>query len=290
MAAKIDKLLGKVTQFVDPKLTAKNDTQTRVLKTVDLLTNNADVFLDKIEQFGEKKKKFAFVAKEETTGNINPGMRFDSIKTRNQNDSKFPFIPLIRVKPHSLTPISPLILQAAANPETFFRNVLSPENYEFDCPYENEVKALAVPTFLHLEHLFANTQLDKSLVGKFMFIDDETKLQEAVQEINKHTILSVDLEFHLEHSFQGFSCLIQMSTVESDYVIDPLVLFDKLGLLNTVFANPGILKLFHGCDSDVIMLQKDFGIYIVNMLDTYQIAKRMNHASNSLGSLIQFGY
>ena len=41
--------------------------------------------------------------------------------------------------------------------------------------------------------------------------------------------------------------------------------------MNSIFANPGILKVLHGADGDIVWLQRDFGIYVVNMFDTGQV-------------------
>lgn len=272
--------------FIDAKNSQKINCQTKVLKTVEFLSGNSDIYLDKIEQFKEIKKKFTHTVKEEVFEDNFSDARLNHIRSQAQNDCKYPFIPVIKVKPHALIPLSPLISQARSSPEVFFQSLLNPENYEFDHPYETEIKSLAVPTHYQLEQLFSTVLLDKSLSGKFLLVDNEAKLIQAIDEISKNLIVSVDVEFHLIHSFQGFCCLIQMTAGNTDYVFDTLVLFDKMNLLNSVLANPNILKIFHGSDSDVVMLQKDFGLYIVNMIDTFQIAKRMVHNSNSLASLL----
>ena len=70
-------------------------------------------------------------------------------------------------------------------------------------------------------------------------------------------------------------------------MIDALVLKQELEILNTWTTNPNIVKLFHGCDSDIKWLQKDFGIYLVNVLDTFRLAQKFR-TSNSLGSLLGY--
>lgn len=81
--------------------------------------------------------------------------------------------------------------------------------------------------------------------------------------------------------------MLQISTREKDYIIDTLILRDELHLLNEVFTNPKIVKIFHGADSDVEWLQRDLSIYIVNMFDTHQAAKRLNLARLSLAFLLK---
>lgn len=86
---------------------------------------------------------------------------------------------------------------------------------------------------------------------------------------------------------QGFTCLLQISTREKDYIIDTLSLRDELHVLNEVFTDPKVLKVFHGADSDVEWLQRDLSIYVVNMFDTHQAAKRLGLARLSLAFLIK---
>jgi exosome complex exonuclease RRP6 len=44
--------------------------------------------------------------------------------------------------------------------------------------------------------------------------------------------------------------------------------------------------VFHGADSDIVWLQRDFGIYVVNMYDTGQAARVLNETSFSLAHLL----
>ncbi|KFG64545.1 3'-5' exonuclease domain-containing protein, partial [Toxoplasma gondii RUB] len=88
-------------------------------------------------------------------------------------------------------------------------------------------------------------------------IAEKEELQELVDELSSgaHSLVAIDLEHHSFHSYRGFTCLLQLSTREKDYIIDPFALFDHLHVLNTITANPKILKIFHGADSDIIWLQ-----------------------------------
>ena len=57
--------------------------------------------------------------------------------------------------------------------------------------------------------------------------------------------------------------------------------------LAAVFADPGIVKVLHGADSDVLWLQRDFGLYPVNMFDTGQAARVLEYPSFGLAYLLQ---
>jgi len=47
------------------------------------------------------------------------------------------------------------------------------------------------------------------------------------------------------------------------------------------------IKVFHGADSDIEWLQKDCGIYVVNMFDTHQAARELNLPAFSLAYLLK---
>jgi len=56
--------------------------------------------------------------------------------------------------------------------------------------------------------------------------------------------------------------------------VDALGLREHIGdALGPVFDNPKKVKVLHGADNDIQWLQRDFGLYIVNMFDTGQAAR-----------------
>ena len=59
-----------------------------------------------------------------------------------------------------------------------------------------------------------------------------------------------------------------MSTRKQDYIVDTLALRSDLWILNEAFTDPKIVKVLHGADSDILWLQRDLGVYVVNMFDT----------------------
>lgn len=79
---------------------------------------------------------------------------------------------------------------------------------------------------------------------------------------------------------------MQISTFTKDYVIDTIRLRSEIPNLLSIFANPQIVKVFHGSEKDIVWLQRDFGIYVVNLLDTYQLAVGIR-SNNSYGNLLQ---
>ena len=54
-----------------------------------------------------------------------------------------------------------------------------------------------------------------------------------------------------------------------------------------IFDDPNIVKVLHGADSDVEWLQRDFGLYLVNMFDTGQAARTLGLKQYGLAHLLQ---
>ena len=105
-------------------------------------------------------------------------------------------------------------------------------------------------------------------------------------------MIAIDVESHSQFSFKGYSCLIQLSTVDQDYIIDPsrgLNTPADMGVLNEIFCCPSILKVLHGGHYDVQWLQTDFGIYFVNLFDTFFASKVLEvPGGNSLANLVDY--
>jgi len=121
----------------------------------------------------------------------------------------------------------------------------------------------------------------------FQYVDDEDDLLRAIDEISAYKEVAIDLEHHSHRSFLGITCLMQLSTRDKDYIIDTLALRSKLSLLLTITADPTIVKVLHGCDRDILWLQRDLGIYVVNCFDTYFAAKMLNYPALSLAHLVK---
>ena len=80
---------------------------------------------------------------------------------------------------------------------------------------------------------------------------------------------------------------MQVSSRERDFVVDTIKLRNILGkYLRPIFANPSKVKVLHGSDYDIEWLQKDFGLYIVNLFDTGQASRVLGLSSFSLAFLL----
>ncbi|KAI2510257.1 3'-5' exonuclease [Fragilaria crotonensis] len=126
----------------------------------------------------------------------------------------------------------------------------------------------------------------------WMFVDSEAKMKHCAQELleAKPTELAFDLEFYNPSKYLQVTCLLQLSSnLGKDYVIDPFAdgVWDQVALLRPLFANPDIVKIGHCVAGDVQSLHRDFGIFVVNVFDTYEAAKVMNLAQKGLDGVCQ---
>jgi exosome complex exonuclease RRP6 len=111
---------------------------------------------------------------------------------------------------------------------------------------------------------------------EFLYVETVEDLKTLKDHLNEERVLeiAIDLEAHTIRSYQGLTCLLQISTRFKDFIVDTLKLRSQIGdSLREVFDNPAKTKVLHGADMDIQWLQRDFGLYIVNMFDTGQAAR-----------------
>ncbi|RDX95637.1 Protein RRP6-like 2, partial [Mucuna pruriens] len=117
----------------------------------------------------------------------------------------------------------------------------------------------------------------------FKLVEEVKDLKQLAAKLRSVNEFAVDLEHNQYRSFQGLTCLMQISTRTEDFVVDTLKLRIHIGpYLREVFKDPAKRKVMHGADRDIVWLQRDFGIYICNLFDTHQASKLLNLERNSL--------
>uniref|UniRef100_A0A5F9D265 Exosome complex component 10 n=1 Tax=Oryctolagus cuniculus TaxID=9986 RepID=A0A5F9D265_RABIT len=228
---------------------------------------------------------------------IRPQLRFRE-KIDNSNT---PFLPKIFVKPNAQKP-----LPRALSKERRERPQDRPEDLDVppalaDFIHQQRTQQVEQDMFAHpyqyeLDHFSPpDSVLQKPQPQLYRpvhetpchFISSLDKLVELNEKLLNCQEFAVDLEHHSYRSFLGLTCLMQVSTRTEDFIIDTLELRSEMYLLNESLTNPTIVKVFHGADSDIEWLQKDFGLYVVNMFDTHQAARLLNLGRHSLDHLLK---
>jgi len=118
-----------------------------------------------------------------------------------------------------------------------------------------------------------------------IWIDDTSNLKQLVDDLSSQPRIAVDTESNSLHAYREQVCLIQFSTAEKDYLLDPLAL-DDLSALAPIFANPQIEKIFHAAEYDLICLSRDFGFDFVNLFDTMQAARILGYKFVGLDNIL----
>ncbi|XP_067617053.1 exosome complex component 10 homolog [Eurosta solidaginis] len=200
-----------------------------------------------------------------------PQLKF---KAAVDNSALTPFMPRIKDKPNSLKPLA--VLPEYDNSG----NIVS-----YLHPYEFELMKWEVPaTQLKRTNPIVPDEINET---ELLYVNTIETLNVAIEELRQQRVMAIDVEHHSYRTFQGFTCLVQISTRHKDYLFDALELRDEMHKLNLVFTDPKIVKIFHGADMDIDWLQRDLSLYIVNMFDTHQAAKALNYARLSLSYLLK---
>lgn len=186
---------------------------------------------------------------------------------RPDNTDVSPFKPLLRNKPHATVPLEECLESPGRN------------------PYEHEINAAKYPpgtytvsppiAFLPFESTTAT------------FVDTLEGVEQMLSELKSAKEIAIDLEHHDVHSYHGLVSLMQISTRDKDWVVDTLKPWrEELQMLNEVFADPAIVKVFHGSSMDIIWLQRDLGLYVVGLFDTYHAACALGYPRRGLKYLL----
>jgi ribonuclease D len=117
-------------------------------------------------------------------------------------------------------------------------------------------------------------------------ITKQGELKRLANILADQPILAVDTESNSLYAYQEQVCLIQFSTPQADYLVDPLALGD-LSVLASIFADGNIQKTFHAAEYDILCLKRDFGFNFSNLFDTMLAARFVGRKEVGLGSILE---
>jgi exosome complex exonuclease RRP6 len=237
---------------------------------------------------------------------------FEEDENNDRNDRRTPFVPKITEKYHAITPLT-LTLKLGHGLESRFGelrstkaalapNLVAPKHH-VPHVYETEIQSLEYteeqleapsekPAKIEIIDTLQSTWVDtpQALQELGALLSQSSKDDESGSGF---TEIALDLEAHSYRTFAGLTCLIQLSFQSStgeiqNFLIDPFPLWkDLAATLGPILANPRIVKILHGADSDVQWLQRDFGLYIVNLFDTGRAARALQFSSAGYAYLLQ---
>ncbi|MDI6781448.1 MAG: HRDC domain-containing protein [bacterium] len=127
------------------------------------------------------------------------------------------------------------------------------------------------------------------LTNTITWVSTPAEIEMLLKRIEGETIIAVDTESDSLFSYFGKVCLLQISTLGMDYIIDPLALSDTNGiaLLGTIFADERVEKIFHAVQYDILCLRRDYQFEFNNIFDTMATARILGWKNTGLGNILQ---
>jgi ribonuclease D len=128
--------------------------------------------------------------------------------------------------------------------------------------------------------------MSSDLLSLPTLIESAGQFAELVDDLGRQTRIAVDTESNSLHAYRERVCLIQFSTADVDYVLDPLAL-DNISPLGPIFSNPSLEKIFHASEYDIICLRRDYGFSFANIFDTMQAGRILGRKQAGLDRLLE---
>ncbi|KAL9020715.1 MAG: hypothetical protein Q9185_002031 [Variospora sp. 1 TL-2023] len=203
---------------------------------------------------------------------LKPQRLFRKVPT---NDEASPFKPLLTSKPNAIVPLD----------ESLVTTPQPDGSIQYKHPYEVEIYASSYPELAYAQRTpIPYLPFDATSAT---WVDTPEGVQAMLQDLKGATEIAVDVEHHDMHTYVGIVSLLQISTRDRDWIVDTLVPWrEDLQILNEVFTEPRIIKVLHGSTSDIVWLQRDLGLYIVGLFDTYHASRLLGYPKHSLAYLL----
>jgi ribonuclease D len=118
-----------------------------------------------------------------------------------------------------------------------------------------------------------------------VWIDRPAPFERMVADLSVQPRIAVDTESNSLHAYREQVCLVQFSTPQTDYILDPFA-FEDLSGLGPLFSNPQIEKIFHAAEYDLLCLKRDFGFEFMNLFDTMYAARVLGYPFVGLDNML----
>uniref|UniRef100_A0A0G4I5E9 3'-5' exonuclease domain-containing protein n=1 Tax=Chromera velia CCMP2878 TaxID=1169474 RepID=A0A0G4I5E9_9ALVE len=118
------------------------------------------------------------------------------------------------------------------------------------------------------------------------FVNTKAHLRQVARYLALSPVIGVDVEHHAGGSYEGTTCLLQVSDGSCEFVIDALALRDSIGeLMGPLFSDGSVVKVLYGADNDVTWLQRDFGLRLNGLFDVRRAVSGLGMRETSLVDL-----
>ncbi|KAJ0158774.1 Exosome complex exonuclease rrp6 [Colletotrichum tanaceti] len=160
------------------------------------------------------------------------------------------------------------------------------ERYRYKHPYETEIVEAKYPNRVYEQAEPIPWQPVETTEATY--VDTYEGVLDMLEDLKKAKAIAVDLEHHDFRTYVGLTSLMQISTRGKDWIVDTLKPWrGQLEVLNEVFADPSIIKVFHGAFMDMVWLQRDLGLYVNGLFDTGMACEVLHYPQKSLAFLLK---
>jgi ribonuclease D len=115
-------------------------------------------------------------------------------------------------------------------------------------------------------------------------VQDAAGLSRLLDELRHEPAVALDTESNSFHVYRERVCLLQLSTREQDWVVDPLAV--DVRPLGELLCD-GRETILHGADYDVRCLRREFGWRLPRLFDTMVAARRLGRTALGLSALVE---
>ncbi|OPY12029.1 MAG: Ribonuclease D [Syntrophus sp. PtaB.Bin001] len=123
------------------------------------------------------------------------------------------------------------------------------------------------------------------MMNSWLWVDSASKVEEAKEDLESSSLISLDTEYDSLHYFREKLCLVQIRAAKKTYVFDPLNGID-LAFLRPYFADERMLKVTHAGDNDIRILKRDYNFEFRNLFDTHRAAHLLGCRYLALSSIV----
>ena len=120
----------------------------------------------------------------------------------------------------------------------------------------------------------------------YHFIATTEQWATCLKALRQEPRLGIDLEANSLFAYHERVCLIQISTPQADFIIDPGTIADLSGL-GEIVVNPQVEKIFHAAEYDLILMKRHYGWELNNLFDTMWAVRVLGHKQMGLANLLQ---
>ncbi len=120
---------------------------------------------------------------------------------------------------------------------------------------------------------------------RYEYVETPEHLERVIERLRGLPVIAADTEAAGYHRFLDRLSLIQLSSREENFLIDPLA-FD-VSPLKPLFEDPAVEKIFHDADYDLRILDRDAGIGLAGLFDTQIAAAFLGERSLGLGNIVE---